>query len=532
MMPDAIQCPNSLVAFFPASIYRACGTSTVLAGLLHTVDRDKLSAVQFLRNGAVRLTYKSSDDCELAVASGIQYGDVPLRVVAMEPKSRLIYLRDCPVEVPDSAVSGFFSSFGEIHSITHSEYQGMPGLRDGTRIVKMTLTKDVPGSVRVGGFDCRVWYRRQPPSCAICKKLGHYSKACHLNGICRRCFRSGHVARECRNAWGRPAAPPASEAEPSASDTAAPAAPPSTSVDTPPDEDPADADFNPEAEFESEDSSEMEAEFLSGDERVVISAPNPSRSPRRLRKRKRITCRRAGPDDMDVNEEYPDVRFFRTFREVWADQLTWEEIRANKFRPWGPCESPSQVPSSLSTPVPMSPVPSSASSDESVVATVVVDPQEVSQSLFSQEEQSQSVPPPERPPESPPDPVTPPSVALSDQSSEPVASPSVDQSPPPEPMVSLGEPPSVEPLPSQPPPPGASTSRVYCPALEGYVDFGCLSHEICYDRASFELNRFVMYHHRGCQRPAKTPSPFDALRGETVVIQGMHKIPPATFVPP
>ena len=152
MMPDAIQCPNSLVAFFPASIYRACGTSTVLAGLLHTVDRDKLSAVQFLRNGAVRLTYKSSDDCELAVASGIQYGDVPLRVVAMEPKSRLIYLRDCPVEVPDSAVSGFFSSFGEIHSITHSEYQGMPGLRDGTRIVKMTLTKDVPGSVRVGGL--------------------------------------------------------------------------------------------------------------------------------------------------------------------------------------------------------------------------------------------------------------------------------------------------------------------------------------------------------------------------------------------
>ena len=51
----------------------------------------------------------------------------------MEPKSRLIYLRDCPVEVPDSAVSGFFSSYGEIHSIAHSEHQGLPGLRDGTR---------------------------------------------------------------------------------------------------------------------------------------------------------------------------------------------------------------------------------------------------------------------------------------------------------------------------------------------------------------------------------------------------------------
>jgi len=221
----------------------------------------------------------------------------------MEPKSRLVYLRDCPVEVPDSAVSGFFSSYGEIHSITHSEHKGLPGLRDGTRIVKMTLTKDIPGSVRVAGFDCHVWYRRQPPSCAICNKLGHHSKACRLNGLCRRCFHPGHVARECRNAWGRPAASSVSEAVPSASDVATPAEPPL------PEDDPEDTDFNPDAEFESEDSSEMEPEFLSGDERVVVAASNPSRSPRRLKKRKR-KCRRAGPDDMDVNEEYPDTCFF------------------------------------------------------------------------------------------------------------------------------------------------------------------------------------------------------------------------------
>jgi len=156
----------------------------------------------------------------------------------------------------------------------------------------------------VAGFDCRVWYRRQPLSCAICKKLGHYSKACHLNGICRRCCRAGHVARERRNAWGRPAAPPASKAAPSTSDVATPAEPPL------PEDDPEDADFNPDAEFESEDSSEMEPEFLSKDEQVVVTASNPSRSPRRLGTRKRRCCR-AGPDDMDVNEEYLDVQFFR-----------------------------------------------------------------------------------------------------------------------------------------------------------------------------------------------------------------------------
>ncbi|KAJ7379524.1 hypothetical protein OS493_015315, partial [Desmophyllum pertusum] len=146
---------------------------------------------------------------------------------------RLVYVRDCPAEVPDSAVSGFFGSFGEVHSISPSEHDGFPGLRDGTRVVKMTLTKDVPPVARVAGFDCRVRYRRQPACCTIYKKSGHRGKGCPLNGLCRRCEKPGHVAKECRNAWAsrstsvrRPAAP-AAPASAAASDAAAapPAAP-------------------------------------------------------------------------------------------------------------------------------------------------------------------------------------------------------------------------------------------------------------------------------------------------------------------
>ena len=88
-------------------------------------------------------------------------------------------------------------------------------------------------------------------------------------------------------------------------------------------------------------------------------------------------------------------------------------------------------------------------------------------------------------------------------------------------------------LPSeQSPPPGASKWWCFCHEFEGYLDFGALSHDVALDRGSFEFNRFVEYHHRGCQRPAKTLSPFDALHGETVVVAGRHKIPPATLVPP
>ena len=63
------------------------------------------------------------------------------------------------------------------------------------------MTKDVLGIVSIADFKCRVWYRRQPASCAVCKKLGHRSKSCPLNGLCHRCRRPGHHARECTNAW-------------------------------------------------------------------------------------------------------------------------------------------------------------------------------------------------------------------------------------------------------------------------------------------------------------------------------------------
>ena len=42
----------------------------------------------------------------------------------------------------------------------------------------MTLVKDVPSSVRLAGFECRVWYRRQPVYCPICRAIGHRVKDC------------------------------------------------------------------------------------------------------------------------------------------------------------------------------------------------------------------------------------------------------------------------------------------------------------------------------------------------------------------
>ena len=374
-MAAAVACPNSLVAFFPANIYRTAGSSAVLPELLRSVDREKVSTVQFLRNGAVRLTYKAATDCDAAVSNGITYGDVALRVVGVEARARLVYLRDCPTEVPDSTVRGFFAAYGEVHSISRSCHDAFPGLFDSNRIVKMTLTKDIASSVRVAGYDCRVWYKRQPASCSICRKLGHRGRSCPLDGLCRRCRQPGHVARECRNAWsasgGSAAAssssvPTASAATASSAGGSSFGVPPasaaapadvSPSVDVPaspssvlllsaalaPEEEESDMDFVP-APISDDPESVADEEMCSGDEEVLReaaaaaaaaaddapSSPRPRRSRRRKKKKPQVTLADPSPVAMDLSsEDDPDsTKLLRSFDEVWHDRLTWEELRS------------------------------------------------------------------------------------------------------------------------------------------------------------------------------------------------------------
>ena len=52
-------CGASLVAFFPPEIYNFVGSSAVLPELLQSLDQRALSTVQFLQNGAVRVTFKT-----------------------------------------------------------------------------------------------------------------------------------------------------------------------------------------------------------------------------------------------------------------------------------------------------------------------------------------------------------------------------------------------------------------------------------------------------------------------------------------
>ena len=68
--------------------------------LLKGVDAKKVSCVQFLPNGVAGITFATTEDCDRAVNAGIKFRDTALKVAPVEVRSSLVYLRDCPTEVP------------------------------------------------------------------------------------------------------------------------------------------------------------------------------------------------------------------------------------------------------------------------------------------------------------------------------------------------------------------------------------------------------------------------------------------------
>ena len=196
-MTNVVRCSRTLAVHFPPAVYRAVGSSQVLPELAKSLDITNVQCIQFVPNGIVRVTYKESAQCDAALVSGVSFRGSSLRATPVDARTRLVYLRDLPAEVPDDPVRAFFRKFGVLHSLSPQFHPGWPDVKNGTRVAKVTLTKDLPSSVRIAGFDARLWYQGQPQSCPVCRQFGHRVRDCPLNGLCRRCHQPGHMAREC-----------------------------------------------------------------------------------------------------------------------------------------------------------------------------------------------------------------------------------------------------------------------------------------------------------------------------------------------
>ena len=196
-MSAVVQCPRTLAVHFPPTIYRSTGSAQVLPDLVKCLDIANVQCIQFVPNGIIRVTFKESAQCDAALASGVSFHGSKLRVAPVDARTPLVYVRDLPAEVPDEPVSVFLRQYGVVHSLSPRFHPGLPCVSNRTRVAKLTLLKDLPSSVRIAGFDVRLWYQGQPQSYPVCRQFGHRVRDCPLNGLCRRCRQPGHMVREC-----------------------------------------------------------------------------------------------------------------------------------------------------------------------------------------------------------------------------------------------------------------------------------------------------------------------------------------------
>ena len=180
----------------------------VIALLRESIDFERLSAIQFCPRGLIRITFKNASDKEDFARMGFLALDGhDLSVTSSDKPPSLVYVHYFPAEGDDALICDELRKYGEIVSIRHQNFSGIPGLLTGSRILTMVLSDPVPAEFRIDDYPVRVWYRGIPPFCQICKVNGHKAADCQFNGKCRRCGSPDHKAHACVRPWGQSAVP-------------------------------------------------------------------------------------------------------------------------------------------------------------------------------------------------------------------------------------------------------------------------------------------------------------------------------------
>jgi len=194
-MMEKVDRPNTLIVTIPDEL-SAASQGEMVDMFVSSLGADEISAIQFVPKCYVRITFVSFDARNKAFMSGIMVGSTRLVAVEADPVFVDVQLEHLPVEVQNDAIIQALRRFGTVHEITHLKHAGTR-IRNGTRLIKMSLASDIPVNLRILRYPCRVYYKGQPRPCSICRDFDHRAFDCPLRDVCRRCRQPGHFARDC-----------------------------------------------------------------------------------------------------------------------------------------------------------------------------------------------------------------------------------------------------------------------------------------------------------------------------------------------
>ena len=160
----------------------------------------KVVAIQRCPNRIARVTFEVGGEAvlsEFLEGESILVRGVVCHVTFPAPPAENVLVYHFPYEKDDRQVKEVLSRYGSIKNVTYQSWTNLEGVHTGTRIVKMDRKDDIPRSLVIGGYRCKIWYRSQAVVCDVCRGAGHVAAKCPVKGNCFHCRQPGHKAREC-----------------------------------------------------------------------------------------------------------------------------------------------------------------------------------------------------------------------------------------------------------------------------------------------------------------------------------------------
>lgn len=111
-----------------------------------------------------------------------------------ENRLSLVKIYDAPAELPDTALIGRLSHYGQVLSFRRDKIG--QHIDNGIRPARMIIKSVIPSYMNVAGEIVRVWYPNQPKTCRNCGGEDHMARDCS-SVHCFNCERPGHRARDC-----------------------------------------------------------------------------------------------------------------------------------------------------------------------------------------------------------------------------------------------------------------------------------------------------------------------------------------------
>ncbi|KAK3745212.1 hypothetical protein QZH41_004251 [Actinostola sp. cb2023] len=154
-----------------------------------------IKCVQIDKDESVVVTFADQVCVERILGLGtMNINSFPVIVSSVDARRKYVKVYYLPYEVQNSDLQAALAEHGHVYNVRRDV--GYKGIEDGVRTVTMNVNGNIPSFMKVGKYECKIWYRGQRQTCRKCYSTEHFARDCP-NVQCYRCKEMGHVSRNC-----------------------------------------------------------------------------------------------------------------------------------------------------------------------------------------------------------------------------------------------------------------------------------------------------------------------------------------------